>query len=232
MAAERDDILCQTACDHQRGRTAQFFLDALSDAVQQDSRPQHRAGEHTALSVHTNGCFGGAQPHLRQLGTALPQSPQAGGKPRADHTAPEYPVLIHNIKCSGSAQIHGDDRQRELGRRVGRIHKAVLADGGGVGHAHGQPGADLRRNDDRLFAGVIAGALSQCPGDLGHYAGQHSALEPDGLFGVAAVRKHLFHLGAVFRRRPGAHRVHVGHKAYTSVLDAAQGDGGVAYING
>ena len=41
VTAERDDILCQTACDHQRGRTAQFFLDALSDAVQQDSRPQH-----------------------------------------------------------------------------------------------------------------------------------------------------------------------------------------------
>ena len=53
-----------------------------------------------------------------------------------------------------------------------------------------------------------------------------------GFSGLAAVRKHLFHLGAVFRRRPGAHRIHVGHKAYTSVLDAAEGDGGVAYING
>ncbi|MDE8692144.1 type III pantothenate kinase, partial [Faecalibacterium sp. DFI.5.82] len=34
-------------------------------------RAQHRARKHTALSVHTNGCFGGAQPHLRQLGTAV-----------------------------------------------------------------------------------------------------------------------------------------------------------------
>ena len=102
----------------------------------------------------------------------------------------------------------------------------------GVRHPHGQACADLRRNDDRLFAGVIAGALSQCSGDLGHYAGQHRALEPDGLFRVAAVGKHLFHFNAVFRGGTGAHRIHVGHKAYTSVLDAAQGDGGVAYING
>ena len=170
--------------------------------------------------------------HLRQLGAALSQRPQPGGQAGADDAAPEHPVLVHNVEGGGRAEVHRDDRQRKLGRRVGRIHKAVLADGGGVGHAHGQAGADLRRNDDRLFAGVITGALGQCPGDGGDHAGQHSALEPDGLFGVAAVRKHLFHLGAVFRRRPGAHRIHVGHKAYTSVLDAAEGDGGVAYING
>ena len=138
MAAERRDILCQPARDHQGGRAAQLFLNALGDAVQQDCRAQHRARKHTALSVHTNGCFGGAQPHLRQLGTALPQSPQAGGKPRADHTAPEYPVLIHNIKCSGSAQIHGDDRQREVRRSVSGIHQPVLAHGMGVRHPHGQ----------------------------------------------------------------------------------------------
>ena len=102
----------------------------------------------------------------------------------------------------------------------------------GVRHPHGQACADLRRNDDRLFAGVITGALSQCPGDLGHYAGQHRTLEPDGLFRVAAVSKHLFHFNAVFRGGTGAHRIHVGHKAYTSVPDAPKGDGGVAYING
>ena len=47
-----------------------------------------------ALGVGADGVFGRGEMHLRQLGTALPQSPQAGGKPRADHTAPEYPVLI------------------------------------------------------------------------------------------------------------------------------------------
>ena len=139
---QRRDILCQPARDHQGGRTAQLFLNALGDAVQQNCRAQHRARKHTALSVHTNGCFGGAQPHLRQLGTALPQSPQAGGKPRADHTAPEYPVLIHNIKCSGSAHIHGDDRQREIRRSVSGIHQPVLAHGMGVRHPHGQACAD------------------------------------------------------------------------------------------
>ena len=36
--------------------------------------------------------------HLRQLGTAVAQCPQPGGKPRADDTAPEYPVFIHHIK--------------------------------------------------------------------------------------------------------------------------------------
>ena len=70
-----------------------------------------------------------------------------------------------------------------------------------------------------LFAGVMAGALGQRPRDLGHNAGQHRTLKAHGALRVAAVRKHLFHLGAVLRRRAGAHRIHVGHKAYTSVLD-------------
>ena len=145
---------------------------------------------------------------------------------------PEHPVLIHHIEGGGRAQIHRDDRQLEFCRRIGSIDQTVLAHGMGVGYAHGQAGADVRRYDDRLFAGVMAGALGQRPRDLGHNAGQHRTLKAHGALRVAAVRKHLFHLGAVLRRRAGAHRIHVGHKAYTSVLDAPQGDGGVAYING
>ena len=49
---------------------------------------------------------------------------------------------------------------------------------------------------------------------------------------MAAVGEDFLHFDPVLRRRAGAHRVHVGHKAYTSVLDAPEGDGGVAYING
>ena len=170
--------------------------------------------------------------HLRQLGAALPQCPQARGEPRADNAAPEHPVLVHHIKGGGGAQIDSDHRQREIGRRVGRVHNAVLAHGVGVGHPHGQPGADLRRDDDGFFARVVAGALGQRPRDLGDDAGEDSALEADGLFRVSPMREHLFHLGTVLRRCAGAHRVHVGHKAYTSVPDAPEGDGGVAYVNG
>ena len=47
-----------------------------------------------------------------------------------------------------------------------------------------------------------------------------------------AVRKNFIHFGTIFRSRAGAHRVHARHKAYTSVPNAPQGDGGVAYING
>ena len=47
-----------------------------------------------------------------------------------------------------------------------------------------------------------------------------------------AVRKNFIHFGTIFRSRAGAHRVHARHKAYTSVPDAPEGDGGVAYING
>lgn len=66
----------------------------------------------------------------------------------------------------------------------------------------------------------MAGALGQRPRDLGDDAGEDSALEADGLFRVSPMREHLFHLGTVLRRCAGAHRVHVGHKAYTSVPDA------------
>ena len=82
------------------------------------------------------------------------------------------------------------------------------------------------------FLPVIAGALSQCPGDLGHHAGEHSALKPHGPFRVAAMRKNFIHFGTIFCSRAGAHRVHARHKAYTSVPNAPKGDGGVAYING
>lgn len=87
-------------------------------------------------------------------------------------------------------------------------------------------------NDDRLFAGVVAGALGQCPGDLGHYAGKHCTFKAHGTLRMAAVRKNFIHFGTIFRSRAGAHRVHARHKAYTSVPDAPKGDGGVAYING
>lgn len=69
----------------------------------------------------------------------FPQCPQARGEPRADNAAPEHPVLVHHIKGGGGAQIDRDHRQREIGRRVGRVHNAVLAHGVGVGHPHGQP---------------------------------------------------------------------------------------------
>ena len=101
--------------------------------------------------------------HLRQLGAALSQRPQPGGQAGADDAAPEHPVLVHNVEGGGRAEVHRDDRQRELGRRVGRIHKAVLADGGGVGHAHSQPGADLRRNDDRFFCRCNNGRTRPAP---------------------------------------------------------------------
>ena len=170
--------------------------------------------------------------HLRQLGTALAQCAQPGGKAGADHAAPEYPILVHHIKGGGSAEVYRDDRQRKVCRRVGGIHQPVLAHGAGLVHPHGQPGADVRRNDDRLFAGVVTGALGQCPGDLGHYAGEHRTLKAHGALRVTAVRKNFIHLGTIFRSRAGAHRVHARHKAYTSVPDAPKGDGGVAYING
>ena len=171
-------------------------------------------------------CTCGSWAHL------LPQRPQTGGKAGADDAAPEDLILIHHVEGGGGAEVYRDHRQREVCRRVGRIHEAVLADGVGVGHPHRQSGADVGRNDDRLFAGVVAGALGQRPRDLGDDAGEDSALEADGLFRMPPVGEHLFHLGAVLRRRAGAHRVHVGHKAYTSVPDAPKGDGGVAYING
>ena len=59
-----------------------------------------------------------------------------------------------------------------------------------------------------------------------------SALKPHGPLRVAAVRKYFVHFGTIFCSRAGAHRVHARHKAYTSVPNAPQGDGGVAYING
>ena len=95
-----------------------------------------------------------------------------------------------------------------------------------------EAGADVGRDDDRLFAGVVASALGQRPRDLGDDAGEDSALKADGLFRLSPMGEHLFHLGTVLRRCAGAHRVHVGHKAYTSVPDAPEGDGGVAYVNG
>ncbi len=51
--------------------------------------------------------------HLRQLGTALTQCPQPGGKAGADDTAPEHAVLVHHIKGRGSAKVHRDHRQRK-----------------------------------------------------------------------------------------------------------------------
>ena len=78
----------------------------------------------------------------------------------------------------------------------------------------------------------MTGALGQCPGDLGHYAGEHRTLKAHGALRVAAVRKNFIHFGTIFRSRAGAHRVHARHKAYTSVPNAPKGDGGVAYING
>ena len=170
--------------------------------------------------------------HLRQLGTAFAQSPQPGGKPRTDDAAPEHPVLIHHVEGGGGAKVYRDHRQRKVRRRIGRIHKAVLAHRAGFIHPHGQAGADVRRHDDRLFAGVVTGALGQCTGDLGHHAGEHSALKAHGPFRVAAMRKNFIHFGTIFSSRTGAHRVHARHKAYTSVPNAPQGDGGVAYING
>ena len=232
VTAERDDILCQTARDHQRGRTAQFFLDTLRDAVQQDSRPQHRAGEHTLLGIDADRAFGRRKMYLRQLGAPLPQRPQTGGKSGADDAAPEDLILIYHVERGGGAEVYRDHRQGEVRRRVGRIHKAVLADGVRVRHPHREAGADVGRDDDRLFAGVVVGALGQRPRDLGDDAGEDSALEADGLFRLSPMGEHLFHLGTVLRRCAGAHRVHVGHKAYTSVPDAPEGDGGVAYVNG
>ena len=232
MAAQRGNVFCQPAGDHQRGRLAQFFFDALHHAVNEHRRTHHRAGKHTLFGIGADGALGRTQMHLRQLGAAFAQGPQPGGKPRADHTAPEHPVLVHYIKSSGGAQIHRDHRQREVCRRIGSIHQPVLAHGMGLVHGHGQAGADLRRNNDRLFAGVITGALRQRPCDLGHHTGEHSALKPHGPLRVAAVRKYFVHFGTIFCSRAGAHRVHARHKAYTSVPNAPKGDGGVAYING
>ena len=203
VAAQRGNVFCQPAGDHQRGRLAQFFFDALHHAVDEHRRAHHRAGKHAFFGIGPDSTFGRTQMHLRQLGAALPQRPQPGGKPRTDHAAPEHPVLIHHIKSSGGAQVHRDHRQREICRRVSGIHQPVLAHGMGLVHGHGQAGADLRRNDDRLFAGVITGALRQRPCDLGHHAGEHSALKPHGPLRVAAVRKYFVHFGTIFCSRAG-----------------------------
>ena len=232
VAAQRCHILCQPSCYHQSGRTAKLFLNALHHAVNEHSRAHHGAGQHAFFGVGSNGAFGRAKMHLRQLGTAVAQCPQHGGKPRADDTAPEHAVLVHHIKGRGSAKVHRDHRQRKICRRISRIHKAILAHGVGFIHAHGQSGSDLRRDDDRLPAGVMTGALRQRPGDLGHHAGEHSALKAHGALRMAAVRKNFIHFDTIFCSRAGAHRVHARHKAYTSVPDAPKGDGGVAYING
>ena len=60
---------------------------------------------------------------------------------------------------------------------LGRIHKAVFADGVRVRHPHREAGADVGRNDDRLFAGVVAGALGQRPRDLGDDAAEGALSE-------------------------------------------------------
>ena len=109
----------------------------------------------------------------------------------ADDTAPEHAVLVHHIKGRGSAKVHRDHRQRKIRRRISRIHKAILAHSVGFIHAHGQSGSDLRRDDDRLPARIMAGALSQCPGDLGHHAGEHSASKRMGRSGWRRCAKIL-----------------------------------------
>ena len=119
-------------------------LSFLHRAVNEHGGAQHRAGQHTAFGIGADGFFRGAQMHLRQLGTAVAQCPQPGGKPRANDAAPEYPVFIHHIKGRGSAKVHRDHRQREICRRVGRIHQPVLAHGMGFIHPHGQARVDLR----------------------------------------------------------------------------------------
>ena len=232
MAAQGRHVFGQPAGQHQGHRAAQLFFDALGHPVQQHRRAHHRAREHTLRRGGADGVPGAGQVDLGQLGAAVPQGPQPGGQPRADHPAPEHPVPVHHVEGGGGAQVHGDHRQRIVGRGVGRIRDAVLAHGLGVGHPHGQPGADGGPHDHRVPAGVVPGAGSQRAGQLGHHAGQHSPLEPHLAFRVAPPRKDALHLGAVLGRGAGAHRVHVGHKAYTSVLDAPQGDGGVAYIDG
>ena len=144
MAAQRRHIFCQPSCYHQCCRAAQLFLYALHHAVDEHSGAHHGTGQHTFFGVGANGTSGRAQMHLRQLGTAVAQCPQPGGKPRADDTAPEHAVLVHHIKGRGSAKIHRDHRQREICRRVGRIHQPVLAHGMGFIHPHGQARVDLR----------------------------------------------------------------------------------------
>ena len=138
MAAQRRHIFCQPSCYHQCCRAAQLFLNALHHTVDEHSGAHHGAGQHAFFGVGANGTSGRAQMHLRQLGTAVAQCPQPGGKPRADDTAPEYPVFIHHIKGRGSAKVHRDHRQREICRRVGRIHQPVLAHGMRFIHPHGQ----------------------------------------------------------------------------------------------
>ena len=41
VAAQRGDVLCQPAGDHQRGRAAQFLFNALHHAVNEHSGAQH-----------------------------------------------------------------------------------------------------------------------------------------------------------------------------------------------
>lgn len=64
--------------------------------------------------------------HLRQLGTALAQCAQPGGKAGADHAAPEYPILVHHIKGGGGCQGLPTTGSGVC-RRVGGIHQPVLA---------------------------------------------------------------------------------------------------------
>ena len=68
----RTDIFCQPTGDHQRGRLAQFFLDALHHAVDEHRRTHHRAGKHAFFGIGADGALGRTQMHLRQLGAALP----------------------------------------------------------------------------------------------------------------------------------------------------------------
>lgn len=89
--------------------------------------------------------------YLRQLGAPLPQRPQTSGKSGADDAAPEDLILIYHVERGGGAEVYRDHRQGEIRRRVGRIHKAVFADSVGVRHPHREAGADVGRDDDRLF---------------------------------------------------------------------------------
>ena len=159
----------------------------------------------------------------------------AGGKPRGDHTAPEYPVLIHNIKCSGSAQIHGDDRQRIMCGGPGCINEAVAAYffrfRDGKCHAEITFGCD----EQRFCAEQITDTFLQKRQNRRNNAGNDDA--PKVGRGKILVFKKLLDRRFILAGRPGVVDVNPGCEFEGIRLlrcdpDAAERNGCVPDING
>ena len=74
MAAQRGNVFCQPAGDHQRSRLTQFFFDALHHAVNEHRRTHHRAGKHAFFGIGADGALGRTQMHLRQLAQRSPSA--------------------------------------------------------------------------------------------------------------------------------------------------------------